>query len=117
MLKKRSADSKLDTGPYYTELQATFFTVPDSQPTANIILPISAARSSENMGSAFSIPTPGENASISQTLPQNIERAVVSISACGQATEEFWYTNVLNSDVETFESTTGTLYGFSPFRT
>lgn len=80
-----------------------------------MILPISAALSSENMGSAFYIPSAGENASISQTLPQNVERAVVSLSACGQATEEFWYSNTLNSLTDTFDSTAGTLYGFSPF--
>ena len=102
------------TGPYYTTLTATFFTVPDSLPTADSILPISASLSSENMGSAFSVP--GQTASVSYTLPQNIERAVISISACGQASEEFWYTNTFNSEVNTFESTAGTLYGFSPFR-
>ena len=41
---------------------------------------------------------------------------MISLSACGQATEEFWYTNTFNSDVDTFESTAGTLYGSSPFR-
>ncbi|CAD6587902.1 MAG: hypothetical protein ASARMPREDX12_003044 [Alectoria sarmentosa] len=102
------------TGPYYTTLTATFFTIPDSRPTADIILPISAKQSAENMGSAFSVP--GQNASVSYTLPQNTERAVISLSACGQATEEFWYTNAFNSEVNTFESTAGTLYGFSPFR-
>lgn len=102
------------TGPYYTTLTATFFTIPDSQPTADTILPISAKQSSENMGSAFSLP--GQSALVSYTLPQNIERAVVSLSACGQSTEEFWYTNVFSSDVNTFEVTAGTLYGFSPFR-
>lgn len=102
------------TGPYYTTLTATFFTIPDSRPTADTILPISAEQSAENMGSAFSVP--GQNASVSYTLPQNTERAVISLSACGQATEEFWYTNAFNSEVNTFESTAGTLYGFSPFR-
>lgn len=66
------------TGPYYTTLTATFFTIPDSQPTADVILPISAELSAENMGSAFSVP--GVNASVSYTLPQNIERAVISLS-------------------------------------
>ena len=102
------------TGPYYTTLTATFFTVPDSNPTADTILPISAEQSSNNLGSAFTFP--GQNALVSYTLPHNIERAVISLSACGQATEEFWYTNTLTSDVNTFESTAGTLYGYSPFR-
>lgn len=68
------------TAPYYTTLTATFFTVPDSQPTADTILPISARLSSENMGSAFSVPA--QNASVSYTLPQNIQRAVISLSVC-----------------------------------
>lgn len=108
------SNNTLTTGPYYTTLTATFFTVPDSQPTADTILPISAEQSSENMGSAFSVP--GQNASVSYTFAQNIARAVITLSACGQATEEFWYTNTFNSDVNTFESTAGTLYGFGPFR-
>ena len=70
--------------------------------------------SGENMGSAFSVP--GQNASVSYTLPQNVERAVISLSACGQATEEFWYSNTFNSDVSTFDNSGDTLYGFSPFR-
>jgi hypothetical protein len=102
------------TGPFNTTLTATFFTVPDSKATADTILPISAEQSSANMGSAFSVP--GQNASVSYTLPQNVERAVISLSACGQIAEEFWYTNVYNSDVDTFDATAGTLYGFSPFR-
>jgi len=102
------------TGPFNTTLTATFFTVPDSKATADTILPISAEQSSANMGSAFSVP--GQNASVSYTLPQNVERAVISLSACGQIEEEFWYTNVYNSDVDTFDATAGTLYGFSPFR-
>ena len=95
-------------------MTATFFTVPDTQPSADTILPISAEMSGENMGSAFSVP--GQNASVSYTLPQNVERAVISLSACGQATEEFWYSNTFNSDVSTFDNSGDTLYGFSPFR-
>ena len=102
------------TGPFYTTLTATFFTVPDSQPTADTILPISAEQSGVNMGSAFTVPS--QNASVSYTLPQNVERAVISLSACGQIAEEFWYTNTFSSEVNTFESTAGTLYGYGPFR-
>ena len=102
------------TGPFFTTLTATFFTVPDSQPTADTILPISAEQSGVNMGSAFTIPS--QNASVSYKLPRNVERAVVSLSACGQIAEEFWYTNTFSSVVNTFESTAGTLYGYGPFR-
>ena len=102
------------TGPFITTLTATFFTVPDSQAMADSILPISAERSASNLGSAFSVPD--QTASVSYQLPQDVERAVISLSACGQIGEEFWYTNTFSSDVSTFESTAGTLYGFSPFR-
>ena len=102
------------TGPFFTTLTATFFTVPHSRPTADTILPISAKQSGLNMGSAFTVPN--QNASVSYTIPQNVERAVVSLSACGQIAEEFWYTNVFSSEINTFESTAGTLYGYGPFR-
>ncbi len=102
------------TGPYLTSLVATFFTVLDSQPTADSILAISAKQSGVNKASAFSLPS--QNATVSYQFPLNVERAVVSLSACGQIAEEFWYTNVFSSDVNTFESTAGTLYGFGPFR-
>ncbi|KAL9125515.1 MAG: hypothetical protein Q9217_005287 [Psora testacea] len=102
------------TGPLSTLLTATFFTAPDPRPTADTILPISAKKSAVNGASAFTVPS--DNASLSYTFSHNVERAVVSLSACGQQTEEFWYSNVLSSDISTFESTAGTLYGFSPFR-
>ena len=102
------------TGPYLTSLVATFFTVPDSQPTADTILAISAKQSGMNKASAFSLPS--QNATVSYKIPQNVKKAVVSLSACGQIAEEFWYTNVFSSDVNTFESTAGTLNGFGPFR-
>ncbi|KAL8713581.1 MAG: hypothetical protein Q9220_002443 [cf. Caloplaca sp. 1 TL-2023] len=102
------------TGSFNTTLTATFFTVPEDRPTADQILPISARRSVENAASAFSVPS--DNASVSYSLPRNTVRAVVSLSACGQATEEFWYTNAFNSEVNTFADEIGTLYGYSPFR-
>jgi len=102
------------TGSYFTSLVATFFTVSDSQPTADSILAISAKQSEVDKASAFSLPS--QNATVSYQFPPNIERAVVSLSACGQIAEEFWYSNVFSSEVNTFESTAGTLYGFGPFR-
>ncbi|KAI9816272.1 MAG: hypothetical protein M1827_001874 [Pycnora praestabilis] len=101
------------TAAYETKLTATFFTVPNSMPIADVILPISSLQSSMNKASAFQIP--GVNASVSYTLPPNINRAVVSLLANGQSTEEFWYTDVLSSDEHTFVET-GALYGRSPFR-
>ncbi|MCJ1363287.1 hypothetical protein MMC16_002394 [Acarospora aff. strigata] len=102
------------TAAFNTTLTATFFTVPDTQPQADSILPISARLSSANTPSAFQLPQ--QNASVSYQIPQNVKRAVVSLSACGQSAEEFWYTNVFSSEQNTFADTTGTLYGYSPFR-
>jgi len=55
-----------------------------------------------------------EEARDTLTLPRNIKRAFFSIAACGQATEEFWWSNVLSSNTLTFGNTT--LYGYSPWR-
>ncbi|KAI4260749.1 MAG: hypothetical protein LQ352_000141 [Teloschistes flavicans] len=102
------------TGIFSTTLTATFFTVPNARPTADQILPISAEASGRDAPSAFSLPS--DTALVNHQIPQNVERAVVSLSACGQATEEFWYTNVFSSEVNTFGDEVGTLYGYSPFR-
>ncbi|KAI4139098.1 MAG: hypothetical protein L6R39_006468, partial [Caloplaca ligustica] len=102
------------TGSFNTTLTATFSTLPTLRATADQILPISARRSNSNGASAFSVP--GDKASVAYRIPQNTERAVVSLSACGQAAEEFWYTNVFSSEINTFEDEVGTLYGYSPFR-
>ncbi|CAO1601988.1 hypothetical protein XANCAGTX0491_005624 [Xanthoria calcicola] len=102
------------TAPFDTLLTATFFTVRNTKPAADQILPISARRSAENGPSAFSLPD--EIASVAYRIPQNTERAVVTLSACGQATEEFWYTNVPSSEVNTFADQVGLLYGYSPYR-
>ena len=102
------------TGPLTTSLRATFFTVPDSPPTADQILSI-AGDPSGTWGPAFQVPDSGP-ASVKLDLPRNIERAVLSLSACGQQAEEFWYTNVFNNDTKTFSETAGDLSGYSPFR-
>ena len=102
------------TGPLATTLTATFFTVPNSPPTADQILSI-AGNPSGTWGAAFQVPDDGP-ASMKLELPRNVERAVVSLSACGQQAEEFWYTNVFNKDTNTFASTAGELSGYSPFR-
>ena len=102
------------TGPLATTLTATFFTVSHSPATADQILSI-AGNPSGTWGAAFQVPNDGP-ASVELELPKNVERAVISISACGQQAEEFWYTNVFNDDTDTFPDTVGELYGFSPFR-
>ncbi|KAF2235149.1 hypothetical protein EV356DRAFT_445452 [Viridothelium virens] len=101
------------TAPYNATLTASFFTAGDSDPPADLIFPVSARQSASNAPSVFTFPV--DNATNTLTLPQNIRRAVFTIAACGQAEEEFWWSNVLSSDTQTFPQT-GALYGFSPFR-
>lgn len=102
------------TGPFNTTLSATFFTSQDDVDPASVIIPISARKGAVNAASVFTLPA--ENATNTIGFPRNANRAVFSVSACGQATEEFWWSNVLQSDVNTFVPVVGTLYGYSPFR-
>jgi len=102
------------TGFFNTTLTATFFTSQETVVPADLILPISARQGAENAVSVFTLPS--QNASNTISFPRNANRAVFTVSACGQATEEFWWSNVLQSDIGTFEPYDGTLYGYSPFR-
>lgn len=101
------------TGPWNTTLTVTFFRVEDDLKAADVIIPISARGSAKNSTSAFIVPSTRAISTFS--LPKNAKKAVVSISACGQATEEFWWSNVLTSDSNAFGNET-TLYGHSAFR-
>ncbi|KAF1849583.1 uncharacterized protein K460DRAFT_261 [Cucurbitaria berberidis CBS 394.84] len=101
------------TGSWNTTLAATFFTAEDTIEPADVVIPVSARRSAENAPSGFVVP--GSKAVNDLVLPRNAKKAVFSISACGQAAEEFWWSNVLTSDTQVFGNHT-TLYGHSPFR-
>lgn len=102
------------TGSYATTLTATFFTIPDGPATADVVLPISSRASVNNTGSVFQVPD--QNASVGYSFPNSVNRAVVSLAAVGQIGEEFWYSNVPNSDVDTFPDTAGALPGNGTFR-
>ncbi|KAK4863246.1 hypothetical protein LT330_002024 [Penicillium expansum] len=101
------------TGSFNTTLTA-HFSKEHNVKTADIILPISAKKSASNSSSAFSLPT--DNTTVMYEIPAAASRAVVSISACGQSEEEFWWSNVFSEDTQDFESTVGDLYGYTPFR-
>ncbi|KAE8453075.1 hypothetical protein EG329_012262 [Mollisiaceae sp. DMI_Dod_QoI] len=102
------------TGPFNTTLTATFFTSQETVEPADLIIPISARHGAASQASLFTLPS--DNATNTISFPRNVNRAVFSVSACGQATEEFWWGNVLQSDINTFVPYDGTLYGYSPFR-
>lgn len=101
------------TAPFEATLGATFFTADDAVMPADVIIPVSARMSSSNMPSAWQVPP--SNASNTLSLPQNVNRAVFSFAATGQIDEEFWYSNVLSSEVNTFPQGSA-LLGYSPFR-
>ncbi|KAJ6155056.1 hypothetical protein N7470_005622 [Penicillium chermesinum] len=105
--------SDVYTGPFNVTLTA-HFSSENTATLADIILPISAQRANSNAASAFTLPN--DNATSLHTIPAEVSRAVVSISACGQAQEEFWWSNVFTEDTEDFTGTVGELYGYSPFR-
>lgn len=86
----------------------------DQAPPSDLILPISARQGANDSISRFILPE--EDASNTISLPRNIQRAVFSVSANGQATEEFWWSNVPETDVASFNKTAGELPGLSPFR-
>ncbi|PNS19487.1 Peptide-N4-(N-acetyl-beta-glucosaminyl)asparagine amidase A [Sphaceloma murrayae] len=101
------------TGPFNVTLTASYYQLSDDEtsPAADVILPIS--KGLDNTSSVFNVPP--DNVTTLTTLPRNVARAVVSVAATGQSSEEFWWSNVLEQDVNDFPSA-GTLPGLSPFR-
>lgn len=103
------------TGPYNTTVTATFFqsTAVAAKP-ADSIIAITAAQSSTGGASRWQIPD--DSASKAVSFPQNANRAVFSVAATGQGGEEFWWSNIPDSTVYTFNDTTGALSGGSAWR-
>ncbi|KAF6818448.1 peptide-n4-(n-acetyl-beta-glucosaminyl)asparagine amidase a [Colletotrichum sojae] len=106
------------TGPFNCTLTATFFKtddkVTDNAPPADLIIPISSRNGSSGSGSAWQIPE--REATSTVQFPRNANRAVFSVSANGQGTEEFWWSNVLQSDAAAFNATVGMAPAGSPWR-
>lgn len=107
------------TGSFNTTLTATFFYDDDvdvaTAAPADLIIPISARQSAADGVSQFTLPADNATNTIS-AFPQNARRAVFSVSANGQSNEEFWWSNVPQSDVDAFAATAGTFPGYSPWR-
>lgn len=102
------------TASFNTTLTAHFSYQGAGIRVADQVLPISATKSKSGAASAFNVPA--DNTSVSYKIPSTVSRAVVAISACGQSQEEFWWSNVFSSDTDSFATTVGELYGYSPFR-
>ena len=107
------------TGPFNTTLTATFFradVATNQAPPSDIIIPITARRSGAATDPVSRFTLPDDNATNTVGFPRNANRAVFSVSANGQASEEFWWSNVLESDAFTFNKTAGQFPALSPFR-
>lgn len=102
------------TASFNTTLTLTFWQKDQAERTADLILPIKSQNDFVSQQGRAVAHRSG--AASVQTLPKVVDRATVSIAACGQIGEEFWYSNVLSSHTETFANTTGSLGGASPFR-
>lgn len=107
------------TGSFNTTLTATFFydqdvDVATARP-ADLVIPISARQSASGGASQFTLPADNATNTVSG-FPQNARRAVFSVSANGQANEEFWWSNVPQSEADAFAATAGTFPGYSPWR-
>lgn len=104
------------TAPFDAIMTLTLFNSiqqTNSLPPADTILAISAYKSKSGEPSAFRIP---DNPAISSvTFPKHVSRAIVSLSACGQMSEEFWWSNVPDSTKKTFGNDSE-LLSHSPFR-
>jgi E3 ubiquitin-protein ligase SHPRH len=101
------------TGSFNVSVTARF-SKEENVRTPSMVLPISAQNSAHNSSSAFMVPA--QEAKVAYALDPRTSRAVVSVSACGQSTEEFWWSNVFSSDTDAFDAAVGELYGYSPFR-
>ena len=105
------------TGAFNATLTATFFeshVLGSNGASADAILPISAGKGAEGKASAFTYPQiPAETVLV---LPKNVNRAVLTVAATGQAGEEFWWSNVPEQDKNVFDLEAGPLPGLSSFR-
>ncbi|KAI2631834.1 peptide N-acetyl-beta-D-glucosaminyl asparaginase amidase A-domain-containing protein [Hypoxylon sp. NC1633] len=106
------------TGILNTTLTATFFKSPvaaaDSRGPADLIIPISERTGSTGEPSQFTYPE--QDATNTVSFPQNVNRAVFTVDVKGQGNEEFWWSNVPQSAIYTFEAEYGEYPGYSPFR-
>jgi len=103
----------VDNGAYNATIVATFWSSEDTVIPADQIIPVSNGNGANNQSSVFTVPS--DIAAINVKIPRRTNRAVFSISACGQIDEEQWFDNVFDSAINTFPGY-GPLFGGSPFR-
>lgn len=97
-------------------MTASFFSAPQGVTPADTVIPISSRQANnDSQPSVFSIPDQIASNVITD-FPRNAVKAIFSVSATGQGNEEFWWSNVLQSNALTYNASGGQLPGNSPFR-
>ena len=74
------------TGAFNVTLTATFFNAENTANPADLILPVSKGEAAENMASVFDLSQ--DKAMSRLTIPRNTKKAVFTVSATGQSSEE-----------------------------
>lgn len=74
------------TGAFNVTLTATFFTAEDSETPADLIIPVSKRSAADNLPSVFNLDQ--DIAANSLAIPRNTKKAVFTIAATGQSSEE-----------------------------
>jgi len=87
------------TGIYAITLKVTYYMADAQYPAAHVaneVLPLSNTDS--NGASDWWDLTKGQTASLTETFPTNLTNASIEVYARGNGCEEFWYSNVPDSD-------------------
>jgi hypothetical protein len=87
------------TGIYHITLKITYYMADRQYPAAHVaneVLPLSNTDS--NGASDWWDLTKGQTASLTETFPTNLTSASIEVYARGNGCEEFWYSNVPDSD-------------------
>ncbi|KAJ1327021.1 Peptide N-acetyl-beta-D-glucosaminyl asparaginase amidase A [Microdochium nivale] len=105
------------TGIFNTTMTATFFkseVQTGGHAPADMIIPISERTGAQGQPSQFTYPE--QNATNTVSFPRNANRAVFSVAAKGQGSDEFWWSNVPQSAVHAFVAQYGQYPGYSAWR-
>lgn len=89
------------TGVFAARLEARFYYYADTEPQApELIVPVSARRANEGLGSRVTIP-PEARISV-PSIPTNSSSVWLQVMASGNAREEFWWSNVPDEYTDAF---------------
>jgi hypothetical protein len=102
-------------GSFNVTLSITFYNIltPLARTPSDQIISLSKHLQDDH-NTHFDLPT--DNSSTSVSVPSNTSRLVLDVLASGNGQEEFWYSNVPNEYVDTFQNWNISLLGQGSFR-